>query len=266
MRSLRHPSAPTPGYVELPLAAAGSVISSAWFRRPEGERFVVLPDGQTDLFFRRTRDGWRGFVVGPMPVAMEPPPTRELLVGVRLRPGAARTLVGVPIAALAGQMLPLAELGLSNLLDHAALDAATTGTGALRAFALAVASTSPRRAPVDPRVLEAVAQLEQGAPSVHAVARALRLTERHLLRLFRDDVGIPPRRIGALGRLRRAMSLRQATLTPWARVAAEAGYADESHLARAARRLTGLSPTSLVSAMSDSSNAGHVRVPIPSTP
>jgi hypothetical protein len=45
------------------------LVASVWCRHAQGERFLTLPDGQTDLFFRPSAAGWRGFVVGPMPVA-----------------------------------------------------------------------------------------------------------------------------------------------------------------------------------------------------
>ena len=92
-----------------------------------------------------------------------------------------------------------------------------------------------------------------------AIARALRVSDRHLVRLFRDEVGVSPKRPAALVRLQAAAAARRRSGPSWARVAALAGYADESHLARASRRLTGVRPSELERAMSDSFSAGHAR-------
>ena len=108
-----------------------SCFASAWWRQARDESFLVLPDGHTDLFFRRSRGRWRGFVVGPMLTAMRPPPTTDALIGVRLRIGTARTILGVTVAELAGRMIELDEFGLGGLVDAALLEDASDPTGGL---------------------------------------------------------------------------------------------------------------------------------------
>ena len=70
-------------------------------------------------------------------------------------------------------------------------------------------------------------------------------SHRHLIARFRRQVGLRPKMVARLvrfdGLCRR---LDQAGGRPdWGRVAAEAGYADQAHLARDFRQFTGTTPT-----------------------
>jgi AraC-like DNA-binding protein len=246
-------------YDEVPGAPGAALVASVWSRQGRGEGYVVLPDGQTDLLFRRVGGTWRGFVVGPMSTALVTPATFEPVVGLRLALGTARALVGVRLDELAGAVVPLGDLGLGRLLDPARLEAACAGRAGLRDLGAAVTERAPAPAPGDRRVRAALQSLRQGATSMGALARDLGVSERHLSRLFREEVGVSPKRLASLVRLRAAMAVRLRSGASWAWVAALAGYADESHLAREARRLTGVRPSALERAMSDSFSAGHVR-------
>lgn len=255
------PVRPTSEYREVH-ARPGAAIESVWHRHARGDRYVVVPDGQTDLLFRRSADGWTGNVVGPLSTAMLTPPAHGGVIGVRLELGAARAIVGAPLAEIAGRMLELRELGIDGVLDAALLDAACESREGLAALAMAISTRAAPRTPVDWRVRRAVKLLEAGSASVREVASQVGVTERHLLRLFRQEVGISPKRLAALTRLRRALSARSASGVSWASVAAGTGYADESHLSRECRELTGMTPTLLACGMSDSFNLGHVLAPI----
>ena len=240
----------------------GSFIESIWHRDACGDRYVVLPDGQTDLLFRRVAGVWKGHVVGPLSSAMWTPPAHGAVVGVRLALGAARAIVGAPLEEIAGRMLELRDLGidLDSVLDAPALDAACESREGLASLALAISTRTKTRAPVDWRVREAVEQLEQGI-AVHDVAQSVGVTDRHLLRLFRHEVGLSPKRVAALIRLRRSLDARLESGASWASVAARMGYADESHFSRECRHLTGMTPTLVARAMSDSFNVAHVLAP-----
>jgi len=96
---------------------------------------------------------------------------------------------------------------------------------------------------IEPRVLEAMQAAERGAASVEELADLGRVTPRHLGRLFGETLGIAPKRALAIVRVRRALAIARAMAAPsWGAIAAEAGYADQSHLGRAFRALLGASP------------------------
>jgi len=82
-----------------------------------------------------------------------------------------------------------------------------------------------------------------GRVAIGQLAREVGWSHRHLIARFRQQVGLSPKIAARLIRLDRA---RRAAARPgarWDRVAAETGYADQSHLIRDFRALTGTSPT-----------------------
>jgi AraC-like DNA-binding protein len=69
----------------------------------------------------------------------------------------------------------------------------------------AVDARAPHRATNDPRVREvAELVLEGAATRIGALARRVGVTERHLARLFHDEVGFSPKRLASVARLTRA--------------------------------------------------------------
>jgi transcriptional regulator GlxA family with amidase domain len=73
------------------------------------------------------------------------------------------------------------------------------------------------------------------------------VSARQLRRRFADAVGLRPGQLRAVLRLQRFLALAPAASAgELARLAAEAGYADQAHLARDARRLGGAPPSALL--------------------
>lgn len=86
--------------------------------------------------------------------------------------------------------------------------------------------------------LEANAEQDVSLVRLAAVAG---LSPFHLVRVFREAVGLPPHAYLDQVRVERAKGLLSAGL-PIARAAAEAGFADQSHLTRRFKRLVGVTP------------------------
>jgi AraC-like DNA-binding protein len=219
-------------------------VACGWIVRgrhgADGHR--VLPDGCTDLVWV---DG-RLFLVGPMTTAQRG--TRAEASGVRLKPGAAR-LLGLPASELLDVRVDVAEAWgrsgaeLAGRLAEAEPDDVP---GLLLEELSRRVGTAP---PLDPAVQTAVEALEseQGA-RVAALGRDLYLSERQLRRRFLRDVGVGPAAFARVARLHRLLGLapRSAAGTTLARLAVDAGYSDESHLARDSRELAGVTPTVLL--------------------
>jgi AraC-like DNA-binding protein len=213
---------------------AVGVIDAVW-DGPARPGQVILPDGSTDLLVA----GDEVRVVGVMSRARILTVTRPVaMTGVRLAPWAAFAVLGVAAHELRDQRVPARELGargraladaLAGLTDRAAIEAR------LRAIAGAVT--------IDRRLPRAIAALATDA-RVAAVARTVDLSERQLERLLLQHVGLGPKRLARIARLRTALALaRRGAL---ADAALAAGYADQAHLAREVRALTGLTPSALV--------------------
>ena len=112
-----------------------------------------------------------------------------------------------------------------------------------------------RRAPPDSLVAGAAGLLAQGM-TVADTSREVALGARHLRRRFHDAVGYGPKTLQRVLRLRRFLALAEIAPAPdLARAAAEAGYADQSHLTRECGELAGLSPAALLAARETASAA-----------
>jgi AraC-like DNA-binding protein len=209
---------------------------------PEG---AVLPDGRVDLLLDRERGT---LVAGPQTRALARPLRAPFAVhGLRLRPGAAAAVLGLPASELVDAHVPLAALdtpAATALLRRC--EAAREARVPVAALAEAVAAADPP-AP-DPLVRAAADLLDRPGATVAAAAAAVALSERQLERRFATAVGLGPKTLGRVLRLQRFLAAARRSgpaAVALARLAAEAGYADQAHLTREARRLTGRSPAQL---------------------
>lgn len=214
-------------------ALSAAVPGAVLWRATAGGGSVVLPDGCMDLLWADGRLLVAGPDTGPHPAGEVP---GGAFAGIRLAPGTAPALIGVPAHALRDRRVELADLWPARAVRRAS--ALVEGYGDARAGleALAGARAADAGAP-DPLAAEVVARLRAGE-AVAAIARAAGLGERQLHRRSLDAFGYGPRTLGRILRLRRALSLARAGL-PYAEVACVAGYADQAHLAREVRALAG---------------------------
>jgi AraC-like DNA-binding protein len=207
----------------------------------------VLPDACVDVVFS---DG-RLVVAGPATAAnVVPAAPGQTRVGVRFRVGAAGAALGLGVAELRDQGVPLTELwgpGAQGLEDRVA--AAPSRQEALLALIGGVARRLPAPEAADHEVRRAALALARPGADVQEVARAVGLSERQLRRRFEAAIGYGPATLTRVLRFQRFLRLANApgaVGAPLARLAAEAGYADQAHLARECRRLAGLPPSALL--------------------
>jgi AraC-like DNA-binding protein len=225
-----------------PPAALAPWLACVWQRRGEaGPPVRVLPDGCIDIVWT---EGAGTQLVGAntsaflVPVA---PGTR--VVGARLRPGAAPALLGIDGREVRDTRAALDEvLGDDGRRLVEALAACQDPVTALLA---ALAARAPRAAPPDPLVAAAVARLGVRADTVTTLAAELGLSERQLHRRVVSAVGYGPKRLARVLRLERALAAARAG-QELARVAADAGYADQAHFSGDCRELAGVPPSALL--------------------
>ena len=77
--------------------------------------------------------------------------------------------------------------------------------------------------------------------SLEQLARGIYLSPFHLSRLFREQLGLPPHTYLNQIRVNRAKALLNSGLSP-AEVAPAVGFADQSHLTKAFKRIVGIPP------------------------
>jgi AraC-like DNA-binding protein len=224
------------------------VVRAEWERRALGAdgEILVLPDGCVDLVWRS--DGAL-FVAGPdLGPVVHPHPLDTGFVGFRLQPGAAASVLGVAADELRDQRVPLADLWGRDA-DELAEQLAASGSDADRRERLArVVRERVAREHLDEPVLAAARTLECGPHRVTDVAERVGLSDRSLHRRFVRHIGYGPKMFARVMRFRRFLALGADAGRGLATLAAEAGYADQAHLTRECRRLTGRTPVELLAA------------------
>lgn len=232
------------------LIKAVSVLRAGDAAAGERPPLVHVPDADTSLIFRTTSAGHSGLlVIGPRTrasyhVGKDIP----VCVRLRLRPGAARPLLGVPVSEVADQVVPLEELwGAPADRLKATLRQADGDTGLIleRLAAALPARSRPDRARGE--LVQAAVRALRGRTGkrrepLPAIAHHLAVSERHLRTLFADAVGVPPKRFERIERVRDVLALARANGPHWADLAASAGYYDQSHMTAEFRTLMGVTP------------------------
>lgn len=218
-------------YRERPAAIAGAVT---WSVEPaEGPPGTVLPDGCMDLLWLHGRL----VLAGPDTAAHAGDTTDPRPVhGLRFAPGTLPPLLGVPAHAVRDRRVPLDEVWAPaevRVLEQRLAEAADPGRE-LERIAAARRAEAP---PVDRAVPAVVAAVRGGLP-VATIADQVGLSARQLHRRSLDAFGYGTKVLARVLRLQHALALAGAG-RGFAVVAVEAGYADQAHLARDARALTG---------------------------
>ena len=204
-------------------------------------RADVLPDACSDLMWR---SGHGAFVAGPdtgpAPAGV---PAGAVTLGVRFLPGAGGPALGLPLAELrdlrvdAGELWP--ELAAQLAPDLTAREALSK--------LVVVAHTLAADRPPDRAVQSAARRLSDPRSRVEPLADDLGLSERQLRRRFHATVGYGPKTLQRVLRFRRLLAgIDGSSGSPdFARLAFDAGYADQAHMTRDCGRLAGLSPSAL---------------------
>jgi AraC-like DNA-binding protein len=228
-----------------------ALVACVWVSHGEGTR--VLPDACVDVVFT----GGRLVVAGPASEAVDVQPSPEHApVGVRFRVAAAGAALGLGAHELRDQGVGLDELwGREAKGLEARLLAAPTPQDALLTLIGGVAQRLPPPEHADHEARRAALLLarpaagDDDATTVAKAARAVGLSERQLRRRFDRAVGYGPATLMRILRFQRFLRAANAAPgEPLARLAADAGYADQAHLARESRRLSGLAPSQLLTA------------------
>ncbi len=231
---------------------------------PDGAIELIVDLGEkpkklfsSDLGFAAT-DFRRAWISGMQrrPLIIEVQPGASLFV-IRFRPGGAWPFLHHDAASLTDVVHDLeAVLGASSLRDRI-----LSGATPADRFALAEAWLIERAGgnlAVHPAIRHLASRLGRGR--VRDLIETTGYTDRHILSLFRRHVGIAPKQFARIQRFRGLLrSLSGGEVNPWltgrplppqdwARLAAEHGYSDQSHLVHEFRAMAGLTPGAYVTA------------------
>lgn len=243
------------------------LVAAIWFG--EGQvhyaRDRILPSGQSQLLInlgppqyrieagppeRRVpfRDIWYSGLHGT-PIDTEAPHGNALLA-VAFHSAGAWPWLGDAQSGFSERVIALADaLGDGVLaLRERLLDEPDLATRFTLVEDWLIARLSPHRV-AHPAVRWAVAQIEAsaGQATVATLARETGYTRKHLTHLFLREVGLSPKALARVHRFRAALGLLgDVEQVPWAEIAAQCGYYDQSHLTRDFRTFCGYTPAELV--------------------
>ncbi|MBF6059867.1 helix-turn-helix domain-containing protein [Nocardia terpenica] len=204
-------------------------------------------DGSLVMYGATDRQQRGSFVGGLAPGSVHMRGKNIECVEVRLSPVVARAVLGAHPAESDHSVVALDDLWgrdaariREQLSEIASWDAR---------FAVAEASLTRRAAAgplVDPEVVWAWDRIvvSRGSVRVEDLAVELGWSRRRLWTRFRSQMGLPPKRAAKLVRFNHAAH-RLAAGDSAARVAAECGYADQSHLHRDVWAFTEMTPAAL---------------------
>jgi AraC-like DNA-binding protein len=239
-----------------PTADLAAHIRRVWYRRigqNEASHPVrVVPDGCIDLMWM----GGELLVAGPDTTAwLGHIPVGTEIVGLRFRPGAAPSVLGVSATELVDDRPSAAVVSKRWATELTArLEAAQSVAAASALLQEAVRHHLEAAPALDPLVQHVVNSV-QGYRSVRVdrLADHLGISERQMHRRCCAALGYGPKTFARIVRFQRFLaSARQPTAQTFAHLAADAGYADQAHLTREVQRLTGLPPTELVAELARS--------------
>ncbi|MEV7552813.1 helix-turn-helix domain-containing protein [Amycolatopsis sp. NPDC089917] len=230
-----------------PVAKVTGVVESAWTGLVGCSRPLrVFPDGCVDLVW----DGRElAAVTTVRGVLRHDLPSAEWTVGLRLRCGAGGTVLGLPMTDLTAEATPLRDLWAGTARRAEARLAECGSPGEARSVLEELVAERLRDVELDGLSIAAARALRSPGARTDRVAAALGVSERGLRRHVRHEIGVGPKELHRVLRFRRFLDRVGAVArdrSSLADVAAEVGYADQSHLGRECRRLSGASPGGLV--------------------
>lgn len=253
------------GYLPTPPALA-HLLKTVWFARGSRSEFdhaePIVPDGCVELIFNladpfeqvdecgtRQRQP-RDLLVGPTIQPTTAVATGDVdLLGLRFWPGRTSAFLRSPMWSLTDQIISMSSVvsGTDRLIDdlrarpiEKRLDHLT------RAFASRARAS---RSTLSGALSASLAAIEQhrGNVSITRLSSMTGVSRRHLERQFRDEVGLGAKHVARIARVQHALRVMKTHASfSGADLAAHCGYADQAHLIRECRELTGSTPTRLM--------------------
>jgi AraC-like DNA-binding protein len=254
-RAIYFPDQPLASSVQMMWFVSGRTQFARDRRLPEGKPHLLfnLGDAPT-LFAREPGGGARKFptcwVSGQQRSFIETGAEgAAILLGAQFRSHGAYRALHVPQHELADSVVELESVlgdrvlrvrerllhagspqACFELLEHWLLDLLTRG----RAVHPAVTAAS-----------RALDRDTSGTPLAQ-LSKDLGISREHLIRLFREQVGLPPKAYANILRFNRTLALARTRRMAWSHVAQAGGYHDQAHLVRDFQRYAGRTPTGLL--------------------
>ncbi|MCC3371914.1 AraC family transcriptional regulator [Cohnella sp. REN36] len=181
---------------------------------------------------------------------------QESCVGIRFKPGGALPFLGPLVGELKDIDLPLAEgLGRHSLVNELRERLQET-SGSEQRFQwveqyllrrLTKKRTVPKGHPAVAYALEMFERAPANAPSIADIADMANLSTERLIRVFKEEVGLTPKKYGSIARFQQSLRMiGEGRTSPNIDMALSGGYYDQSHWYREFRKYANMTPTALL--------------------
>ncbi len=191
-----------------------------------------------------------GLIVAPL--VIEAPAVPSRMLGIRLRPAGAYSMIGVPLRELTGATLDLHDVigsearRLAERLDDAGSDEAS-----VMLLGEWIADRFARHPSTDPGVAYAVSEIERtgGKVSVGNILDRIGASPKRLTSLFEEQVGVKPKLFSRIVRFRRLAAALRTGAKSLSQTALAHGYYDQPHMNAEFREFAGMSPRRFAAAV-----------------
>jgi len=238
----------TPLYQEFaPAPDLRGHVACTWIKLARRDEIAaphaILPDGCSDII---TFDDAPPLVAGPDTVTRwSHVADGAVITAIRLRPGACRAVFGISADALVNTGAPLRDIAPGADTLQALLNTANNARERIAAVEAWVRAALERSTIDDRAVIAACRDLSANtAARVDEAAARVGLHARALHRRFTAACGYSPKHFQRIMRIQRALLAAQTLTKPsLSLVAASAGFADQAHMTRDFRAITGFTPS-----------------------
>jgi AraC-like DNA-binding protein len=226
-------------------------FSTVWIHkmpRVNAPPIVVCPDGTIDL---QWIDGALRIAGPDIEFKTEVIPASTTVIGFRFRPAAASAWLGISVDELLGKRIMLEDIWgprARRISEEIVLHGKVSDV--IKSMEAALMAYVPRRS-TDKIMRDAYRMVETGPPLNASLmpwlARSLSMSERTLRRRFLETIGYGPKTLHRILHYQRFLHLSARSQLPTAILAHQTGYADQAHLVRESKRISGFTPTLLCS-------------------
>ncbi|MGO6997731.1 helix-turn-helix domain-containing protein [Rhizobium leguminosarum] len=209
---------------------------------------AIVPDGYCDLLWI---DG-RLVVAGPDRTAAFPViRPGATVIGARYAPGTAAPWLKTPLSALVGCSVPLADIGRKDTAEFEARLADCPDPSAATALFSRLLEGTARDAEEPARDAAMIFAAADGGGPASGLLDRLGMSERQLRRRCHHHFGYGAKTLERIRRFQRFLDLcRKSDTMPLARLALEAGFADQPHMTREVGELSTLTPAVILDQLS----------------
>jgi AraC-like DNA-binding protein len=254
-RALHFPEPPLAAHVEMFWFVAGRADFTRDRRLPNGKTHLLFNLGDAPTLFSRdaSKEARRFptcWISGQHESYIETGSGGEtVLLGAQFHAHGAYRLLRIAQHELSEDVIELeAVLGDGVLgLRQRFLDAASPEScfALLETWLLGLLENGSR---IHPAVMAtgAAVRANPGDVRIAALSRDIGVSKEHLIRRFREQIGITPKAYANILRFGHALNIARRAKMRWGEIAQNCGYYDQAHLVRDFQRYAGRTPASLL--------------------